>query len=202
MTRALIVVDVQNDFCEGGALAVAGGNSIVLPINAILGDYPVVVLTQDWHPAGHGSFASTHGAAPFSMTEMPYGPQVLWPDHCIQGSSGAEFHPALKLDAASLIIRKGMDPGIDSYSGFRENDKVTPTGLGGYLRELGVTEVDLVGLATDYCVAYSAIDAVAGGFGARVLLPLCRAIDAGGSFDRSLQAMRTAGVVFSNDMQL
>ena len=163
--EALIVIDVQNDFCPGGALAVAGGDEIVAPINALLPEFQVRVLTQDWHPAGHSSFASSHpGHEPFSVIEMPYGAQVLWPDHCIQGSEGAAFHKNLKTDAADLVIRKGFRPGIDSYSAFFENDHETPTGLEGYLRARGVDTVTLVGLATDYCVNYSAVDAARCGY--------------------------------------
>lgn len=194
MKRALLVIDVQNDFCEGGALAVAGGNSIVGPINAMLGDFGTVVLTQDWHPAGHGSFASTHGAAPFTSIDVSYGPQVLWPDHCIQGSKGAAFHPALDVTRATLIIRKGMNPAVDSYSAFRENDKTTRTGLAGYLRDRGVEEVVLVGLATDFCVGWSALDAVAAGFRATVRMDRARPIDTHGSLDKALAAMQSEGV--------
>ena len=150
--EALIVIDVQNDFCPGGALAVAGGDEIVAPINALLPEFPVRVLTQDWHPAGHSSFATTHpGKGPFEMIEMPYGPQVLWPDHCIQGSDGAAFHTGLATDKADLVIRKGFRAEIDSYSAFFENDHTTPTGLEGYLKTRGVDTVTLVGLATDFC---------------------------------------------------
>ncbi len=193
--KALIVVDVQNDFCPGGALAVADGDAIVPGINAILGDYDVVVFTQDWHPAGHSSFASQHpGRAPMEMTEMPYGPQVLWPDHCVQGSHGAAFHPDLDVDRAELIIRKGFRRAIDSYSAFFENDHETPTGLEGYLRTRGVEALDMVGLATDFCVQYSALDAARLGFSVRVLEGLCRGIDLDGSLDAARKAMRTAGV--------
>ena len=153
-TEALIVIDVQNDFCPGGALAVAGGDAIIPQVNALMDDFACVVLTQDWHPANHASFAANHpGAAPFSLTEMPYGPQVLWPSHCVQGTPGAAFHPGLRTDPAQMVLRKGFRPGIDSYSAFFENDRTTATGLEGYLRSRGVTDVTLVGLATDYCVA-------------------------------------------------
>ena len=152
--HALIVIDLQNDFCPGGALAVAGGDSIVARVNDLLMRFPVRVLTQDWHPADHSSFAASHpGAAPFSMTDMPYGPQVLWPTHCVQGTPGAAFHPSLRTDPADMILRKGFRPEIDSYSAFFENDRTTPTGLEGYLRTRGVTDLTLVGLATDFCVA-------------------------------------------------
>lgn len=193
--EALIVIDVQNDFCPGGALAVEGGDQIVAPINALLAEFPVRVFTQDWHPAGHSSFASSHeGAAPFDMIEMPYGPQVLWPDHCVIGSAGAAFHPDLKTDPADLIIRKGFRPAIDSYSAFFENDHKTPTGLEGYLRTRGVEVVTLVGLATDFCVNFSAVDAAKLGFKVRVIESLCRAIDLDGSFDAARKGMKDAGV--------
>jgi nicotinamidase/pyrazinamidase len=196
-THALIVIDVQNDFCPGGALAVAGGDEIVAPINALMDQFAVVVLTQDWHPKGHSSFASSHtGAAPFSSVTMPYGEQTLWPDHCIQGTEGAAFHPALRTDA-NLIIRKGMNPAIDSYSAFFENDRTTPTGLEGYLRTRGITTLTLLGLATDYCVAYSALDAARLGFAVTVRTDLCRAIDLGGSLATMTTAMMAAGVALA-----
>lgn len=191
--HALLVIDVQNDFCPGGALAVAGGDEIVDGINALMTDFDAVILTQDWHPAGHSSFASSHQAEPFSLTDMPYGPQVLWPDHCVQGTDGAAFHDGLRTDA-DLIIRKGYNPDIDSYSAFFENDKTTPTGLDGYLKTRGVTAVTLVGLATDYCVAYSALDAAKLGFDVTVRLDLCRAIDMDGSLAAALDQMRASGV--------
>ena len=193
--KALIVIDVQNDFCPGGALAVADGDAIVPGINALMADYGAVVLTQDWHPAGHRSFASQHdGRKPMEVIDMPYGPQVLWPDHCIQGSSGAAFHPDLKADAAHLIIRKGFRRAIDSYSAFFENDRTTPTGLEGYLRSRGIEALDMVGLATDFCVQYSALDAARLGFSVRVLADLCRGIDLDGSMDGAIAAIRAAGV--------
>lgn len=196
MTHALLVIDVQNDFCPGGALAVAEGDTIVPGINAAMNDFDAVILTQDWHPAGHSSFASTHGAAPMSMTEMPYGPQVLWPDHCIQGSTGAQFHADLHTDRADLIIRKGFNPAIDSYSAFFENDHTTPTGLEGYLRTRGISQLTLVGLATDFCVNYSAVDAAKLGFDVTVRMELCRAIDFDGSLDTAKAGMQAAGVAF------
>ena len=192
--RALIVVDVQNDFCPGGALAVAGGDEIVAPINNRMADFDAVILTQDWHPAGHSSFASSHQAAEFSTTEMPYGSQVLWPDHCVQGSIGAAFHKDLDIDRADLILRKGYRPGIDSYSAFFENDRRTSTGLEGYLKTRGVFDVTFVGLATDYCVAYSALDAARLGFAVSVDTALCRAIDMGGSLDQAWSDMVAAKV--------
>lgn len=193
--EALIVIDVQNDFCPGGRLAVARGDEIVGPINDLMPQFHLRVLTQDWHPQGHSSFASSHsGRAPFEMTEMPYGPQVLWPDHCTIGSDGAAFHPDLDTDRAELIIRKGFNPAIDSYSAFFENDRITPTGLEGYLRTRGVDTVTLVGLATDFCVTYSALDAARLGFRVRVIEALCRAIDLDGSLAAARSAMREAGV--------
>lgn len=194
-TDALIVIDVQNDFCPGGALAVAGGDAIVPGINAMMADFSAVVLTQDWHPADHASFAANHpGAAPFSQTEMPYGPQVLWPTHCVQGSAGAAFHPALDTARADLILRKGFRPAIDSYSAFFENDHSTPTGLHGYLRDRGIANLVLTGLATDYCVAYSALDAARLGYAVTVRMDLCRAIDMEGSLAAMRAKMAAAGI--------
>jgi len=193
--KALIVIDVQNDFCPGGALAVAGGDEVVPRINAMMDDFAVVILTQDWHPHDHLSFAEMHpGAAPFSQTLMPYGPQTLWPRHCVQGSSGAAFHPDLRTDPAQLILRKGFRAPIDSYSALFENDRITPTGLEGYLRARGIGQLVLVGLATDYCVAYSALDAAGLGFEVSVVMGACRAIDLGGSLAAQEAAMQLAGV--------
>lgn len=193
--EALIVIDVQNDFCPGGALAVAGGDEIIPRVNALMAEFPVKVLTQDWHPSDHASFAANHpGAQPFTLTEMPYGPQVLWPTHCVQGTTGAAFHPALATDPADLVIRKGFRAAIDSYSAFFENDHRTPTGLEGYLRTRGATRLTLVGLATDFCVAYSAVDAARLGFAVTVLEGACRAIDLDGSLARARAEMRAAGV--------
>ena len=192
--KALIVIDPQNDFCPGGALAVAEGDAIIPMINAMMPAFDVVVLTQDWHPAGHSSFASSHSADPFSVTEMPYGPQVLWPDHCIIGSQGAEFHPALNTDAADMVVRKGSNRGMDSYSAFFENDHTTRTGLAGFLRDRGCLDLTMVGLATDYCVAWSALDGVREGFAVEVHLPACRAIDLDGSLDQAIAGMRDSGI--------
>lgn len=198
-TDALIVIDVQNDFCPGGALAVAEGDEIISQINGLMAEFSTVVLTQDWHPANHASFAANHpGAAPFSLTQMPYGPQVLWPTHCVQGTEGAAFHKALRTDPAQLVIRKGFRPQIDSYSAFFENDRTTATGLEGYLRNRGVTSITLVGLATDYCVAYSALDAARLGFKATVLEGACRAIDLNGSLADARTQMRAAGVALED----
>lgn len=194
-THALIVIDVQNDFCPGGALAVTDGDAIIPRVNALMDEFAVKVLTQDWHPASHSSFAANHpGAEPFSLTEMPYGPQVLWPVHCVQGTEGAAFHKALRTNPADLVIRKGFRASIDSYSAFFENDHKTPTGLEGYLRTRGVTDLTLVGLATDFCVAYSAIDAAGLGFKVTVLEGACRAIDLNGSLADARTKMRAAGV--------
>jgi nicotinamidase/pyrazinamidase len=195
---ALIVIDVQNDFCPGGALAVPGGDGIIDGINALMAEADAVVLTQDWHPAGHASFASSHkGGAPYDMTQMPYGPQVLWPDHCIQGSIGAQFHQRLHADRAEMIVRKGFRPGIDSYSAFFENDHTTPTGLDGYLRTRGISDLVMVGLATDFCVNFSAVDAARLGFGVTVRSDLCRAIDLDGSLAAARDGMMAAGVVIT-----
>ena len=195
MSQALIAIDVQNDFCPEGALAVPGGNEIVAGINSLMETFPCVVLTQDWHPAGHSSFATSHpGKNPYDMTEMPYGPQVLWPDHCVQGSQGSAFHSDLNTTRADLIIRKGYNPAIDSYSAFYENDQTTPTGLDGYLRTRGITDLVLVGLATDFCVSFSAQDAARLGFDVSVRTDLCRAIDLNGSLASATRAMQGAGV--------
>ena len=199
MTRtqdaALVMIDIQNDFCPGGALAVADGDAIVALVNAIQQRFAIRVLTQDWHPADHTSFAANHpGAEPFSTTEMDYGTQVLWPVHCVQGSAGAAFHPDLATGGADLVIRKGFRARIDSYSAFFENDHVTPTGLAGYLRERGVSELVMVGLATDYCVRYSALDAARLGFGVTVLEDACRAIDMDGSLGEARAEMAAHGV--------
>ena len=191
----LLVIDVQNDFCPGGRLAVSGGDEIVPLINRMARDYAHVVLTQDWHPEGHSSFASQHaGAAPFSQIAMPYGPQTLWPDHCIIGSEGASFHSALDLPQAELIIRKGFRRAIDSYSAFFENDHATPTGLGGCFLERGFTHITCVGLAFDYCVRYSAEDARKLGFEVEVIEAATRAIDLGGSVDATKKSFVTHGI--------
>ena len=199
MQTALVVIDVQNDFCPGGALAVVDGDSIVSLINDKMNDYEVIALTQDWHPGGHSSFASSQeGKSPLETFEMPYGTQVLWPDHCIQGTKGAAFHPDLNTDPANLIVRKGYNPEIDSYSAFFENDQKTPTGLHGYLNTRGVTAIDLVGLATDFCVNFSAVDAAKLGYKTRVFENLTKAIDLGGSLDAARSAMIAAGVTLES----
>lgn len=198
-TQALIVIDVQNDFCPGGALAVAGGDQIIDRINGLMAQFSTVVLTQDWHPATHMSFATNNpDAQPYSVIQMPYGPQVLWPDHCVQGTNGGAFHPALNTDPGQMIIRKGFRPQIDSYSAFFENDHSTVTGLDGYLRARGVTGVTLVGLATDYCVAYSAVDAAQLGYDVTVLQGACGAIDLNGSLAEALDRMVAAGVALQD----
>jgi nicotinamidase/pyrazinamidase len=197
----LLVIDVQNDFCPGGALAVGEGDAVVPVINALTERFDHVVLTQDWHPAGHSSFASVHsGSAPFEVITMPYGPQVLWPDHCVQGTVGAAFHAKLLVDRAELVIRKGFRGAIDSYSAFHENDRCTPTGLAGYLRERGFKRVFLAGLATDYCVYYSAVDARREGFEAIVIESGCRAIDLAGSLAAAWAGMAEAGVQRVGDL--
>ncbi|MGX1741824.1 bifunctional nicotinamidase/pyrazinamidase [Bosea sp. NPDC055353] len=191
----LLVVDVQNDFCPGGSLAVQGGDAVVPVINALGRRFRHVVLTQDWHPAGHASFASSHpGRKPFETIGLAYGPQVLWPDHCVQGSTGAAFHAGLDLPHAEAIIRKGFRPDIDSYSGFVEADRRTRTGLEGYLREHGIAKVVIAGLATDFCVNWTAQDAARAGFETVVVEDACRAIDLDGSLDRAWADMAAAGV--------
>jgi nicotinamidase/pyrazinamidase len=191
----LLVVDIQNDFCGGGALAVFRADEIVPLVNRLSRAFKHVVLTQDWHPPGHHSFASTHkGRRPFETIEAPYGPQILWPDHCVQGKWGADFHPALDIPQAELILRKGYHPQIDSYSAFLENDHKTPTGLAGYLRERGLTRVFLAGLALDFCVRYSAEDAHRSGLSVVVLEDVCRAIDSGGSLAETWNSLAALGI--------
>ena len=191
----LLVIDVQNDFCPGGLLAVNGGDEIVSLINKLAIEYAHVVLTQDWHPFGHSSFASQHaGHAPFTQIEVSYGPQTLWPDHCIIGTTGAAFHKALDVPHAELIIRKGFRKQIDSYSAFFENDHKTPTGLGGYLKERGFSHVTCVGLAFDYCVRYSAEDARALGFDVDVIEAATRAIDLGGTAAATKKSFAERGI--------
>ncbi|HJS31080.1 MAG TPA: bifunctional nicotinamidase/pyrazinamidase [Alphaproteobacteria bacterium] len=194
----LIVVDVQNDFCPGGALAVPDGDAVVAPINRLADRFAHVLLTQDWHPRGHLSFASSHaGKAPFETTKMPYGTQVLWPDHCVQETHGAAFHAQLDLPRAEIVIRKGFRREIDSYSAFYENDRKTPTGLAGYLRERGLRRLFIVGLATDFCVAYSAEDARREGFSVVVIGDACRGIDLDGSLAAAMARMQAAGVTIA-----
>lgn len=194
MAKALIVIDMQNDFCPGGALAVAGGDQIVAPINDLMNQADAVVLTQDWHPEDHSSFADNNAGAAFSTIDMDYGPQVLWPRHCVIGSQGANFHPDLNVARADLVLRKGFRPHIDSYSAFYENDHRTPTGLAGYLRERGLNELCFVGLAYDFCVGWSAIDAARLGFSVTVRADACRAIDLDDSKATATRAMQDCGV--------
>jgi nicotinamidase/pyrazinamidase len=192
---ALLVVDVQNDFCPDGALAVPRGDDVVGIVNRLAMKFRNVVLTQDWHPAGHLSFASAHpGRTPYDTIAMPYGPQVLWPDHCVQGTHGAAFHSGLHIPHAALVIRKGIDRAIDSYSALYENDRTTPTGLTGYLRERGIKRLFLAGLALDFCVRYSAEDAVREGFTVVVIEDACRGIDVQGSVAASRASFVTHGV--------
>jgi nicotinamidase/pyrazinamidase len=196
----LLIVDVQNDFCPGGALAVANGDTVVPVINRVAEDFAHIVLTQDWHPPGHSSFATAHpGSAAFETIGMAYGQQTLWPDHCVQGTPGAAFHPKLATTRAELVVRKGFRREIDSYSAFYENDRRTPTGLAGYLRERGLRRIFLAGLATDYCVYYSALDARRLGFDAVLIEPACKGIDLGGSLDSAWAGMAAAGVQRVND---
>ena len=191
----LLVIDVQNDFCPGGALAVPEGDAVVPAVMALMARFEHVALTQDWHPADHASFASSHpGRAPYVAIELAYGLQTLWPDHCVQGTHGAEFHPGLDTRRAEWMVRKGFRRGIDSYSAFFENDRRTPTGLAGALRERGVGRIVMCGLATDFCVAYSALDARRLGFEVAVELAACRAIDLDGSLKAAIDAMRDAGI--------
>ena len=200
---ALLVIDVQNDFTPGGQLAVPEGDLIVPLINRLGGQFKQVVIAQDWHPAGHASFASSHpGRKPNDVIQLPYGEQTLWPQHCVQGTAGAEFHPELDLPHAQLIIRKGCNPDIDSYSAFLEADRRTTTGLAGYLKERGVDTVYMVGLALDFCVMFSALDARAAGFNTFVVLDACRAIDMNGSLAAAMERMQTAGVGLIQSNQL
>jgi nicotinamidase/pyrazinamidase len=193
----LLAVDVQNDFCSGGALAVPHGDEIVPAVNRLAAEFAHVILTQDWHPRGHASFASSHpGNQPFETIELSYGRQILWPDHCVQGTQGAAFHPGLAIPHAELVLRKGFRSAIDSYSAFRENDHRTPTGLAGYLKERGFDRITLCGLATDFCVFYSAIDGREAGFEVTVVTSACRGVDVDGSLDQALHSMRKAGVTF------
>ncbi|MEM7506847.1 MAG: bifunctional nicotinamidase/pyrazinamidase [Pseudomonadota bacterium] len=192
---ALVMIDIQVDFCPDGALAVGGGHQVVPLVNALQERFQTCVATQDWHPADHSSFADNHeGKVPFEMVEMPYGPQVLWPRHCVQGAPGAEFHPDLATNRADLVVRKGFRTAIDSYSAFFENDHTTPTGLAGYLRERGIGKLVMVGLATDFCVRFSAVDAAKLGFEVTVWSDACRAIDLDGSLATAMQDMADHGV--------
>jgi nicotinamidase-related amidase len=193
--EVLLIVDVQNDFCPGGALAVPRGDEIVPAVNRLAAEFTHVILTQDWHPRGHASFASSHpGKQPFDAVDLSYGVQILWPDHCVQGTRGAAFHPGLDVPHAELVLRKGFRSTIDSYSAFRENDRRTPTGLANYLRERGFERITVCGLATDFCVFYSAIDGRESGFEINVVPGACRGIDMDGSLARAMRSMSEAGV--------
>ncbi|MDH0747002.1 bifunctional nicotinamidase/pyrazinamidase [Pseudomonas sp. GD03842] len=200
---ALVVIDMQYDFMPGGALAVADGDTLVPRVNQLAAQFRNVVLTQDWHPAGHISFASSHpGRAPFDSVPLPYGAQTLWPDHCVQGTQGAALHAELDAPHAQLILRKGCNTGIDSYSAFVEADRTTQTGLAGYLKERGIDSVFVVGLALDFCVAWSALDARAAGFNTWVIADACKAIDLDGSLEKAWRDMTAAGVarIHSTDL--
>ncbi len=195
--KALVLIDIQNDFCPGGKLAVYEGDAVVPLANQLMGKFEHIILTQDWHPEGHQSFASNHSfKKPYETVEMDYGTQVLWPDHCVIGTEGAEFHPDLHTHKATAIIRKGFRPHIDSYSAFTENDRETGTGLEGLLKSLNVEEVYLCGLATDFCVAWSALDARKLDFDTFLIEDACRGIDLEGSLDQALKQMHDAGVEF------
>jgi len=199
---ALLIIDVQNDFCPNGALAVPDGDQVVKVINQVSPKFNTVILTQDWHPAGHASFASTHNADPFSSTTLHYGEQTLWPDHCVQGSTGAEFHPQLDDNSASLIVRKGMHSGIDSYSAFFENDKTTTTGLSGYLKAMNIKRVFCAGLAFDYCVRFTAEDAIKENFETIVIEDACRAIDMDNSAADARTSFKQIGVTLLSSADL
>ncbi|MCR8931459.1 MULTISPECIES: bifunctional nicotinamidase/pyrazinamidase [unclassified Pseudomonas] len=200
---ALLVIDVQNDFIPGGQLPVPEGDLIVPLINRLARQFSQVIIAQDWHPPGHASFASRHpGKQPFDSIQLPYGEQTLWPEHCVQGTAGAGFHPDLDLPHAQLIIRKGCNPEIDSYSAFLEADRRTTTGLSGYLKERGIDTVYMVGLALDFCVMFSALDARAAGFNAYVVLDACRAIDMNGSLQSAMERMQSAGVELIQSTEL
>ena len=197
----LLVVDVQNDFCPGGSLAVPDGDAVVPVINGLMESFDDVVLTQDWHPPGHSSFASSHpGKAPLEVIEADYGPQVLWPDHCVQGTDGAAFHPGLAVDRTQLVVRKGFRQAIDSYSAFKENDQKTSTGLAGALRERGFRRVFACGLATDFCVKWSALDARAAGFKVVLIEAASRGIDLDGSLAAARTELAAAGVALIDDL--
>lgn len=201
--KALLIVDLQNDFCPGGALEVPEGDEIVPTVNKLVNVFDTVIQTQDWHPADHSSFASTHeGQEPYETIEMDYGEQVLWPDHCVQGSMGAEFHPELNTMKTQVIIRKGFRKSIDSYSTFYENDKETPTGLTGYLEQRGITDLYTVGLATDFCVKWSILDGIDEGFNMHIVKDAVKGIDLNGSLDEAWKEMKEKGanVVTSDDL--
>lgn len=197
--KALLIVDIQNDFCPGGALAVPDGDAIIPVVNQLIDRFDAVIQTQDWHPEGHQSFASTHdGKEPFDTIELDYGTQVLWPDHCVQGSKGAEFHPDLNTRKTEVIVRKGFRKKIDSYSTFFENDQKTPTGLTGYLKERGIKDLYTVGLATDFCVKWSILDGIDENFNMHIIEDAVAGIDLNGSLDQAWKEMKEKGVHISN----
>ena len=201
--KALLIIDVQNDFCPGGALAVPDGDEVVPVINKLIEQFDIVLQTQDWHPAGHHSFASPHEEKePYDTVEMDYGTQVLWPDHCVQGSKGAEFHPDLNTLKTQVTIRKGFRREIDSYSTFFENDQETPTGLAGYLRQRGITTLYAAGLATDFCVNWSVLDGIEEGFSMHVITDAVRGIDLDGSLDEAWKGMKEKGAIFVSSEEL
>jgi nicotinamidase/pyrazinamidase len=201
--KALLIVDVQNDFCPGGALEVPNGDEIIPTINKLSESFDHVLQTQDWHPEGHSSFASSHqGKEPFETIEMPYGEQVLWPDHCVQGSEGADFHPDLNTTRSQLVVRKGFRKNIDSYSAFYENDDTTKTGLTGYLHDRGINTLYAVGLATDFCVKWSVVDGCKEGFEVYVVEDAVRGIDIDGSVDQAWQDMKEAGATRISSSEL
>jgi nicotinamidase/pyrazinamidase len=201
--KVLLVVDVQNDFCPGGALPVQGGDEIIPVVNRLARIFSHVILTQDWHPRGHLSFASSHaGKKLYDSVTMPYGAQILWPDHCVPGTPGADFHPGLKTSRAELVLRKGFNRDIDSYSAFFENDHQTPTGLGGYLQERKLSRLFLAGLAADFCVLYSALDARKSGFEVYVIEDAVRGIDVDGSLAEAWRLMDEAGVIRVREAEL
>ncbi len=202
-TDLFLIIDVQNDFCPGGALAVQGGNEVIPVINQLSEHFDDVALTQDWHPVGHSSFASAHpGKSPFEMIELSYGQQNLWPDHCVQGTFGAALHMGLETDKAAITIRKGFHPGIDSYSAFFENDQETPTGLMGYVHDRGFKRIFMAGLATDYCVGFSALDASQLDLDVVVIQDACRAINMGGSLEAIYEQFEAQGVVLKNSKDI
>lgn len=197
--KALLIVDLQNDFCPGGALAVPQGDTIVPTVNELVDAFDIVIQTQDWHPSGHHSFASSHdGKNPYDTVELDYGTQVLWPDHCVQGSKGADFHPELNTHKSEVIIRKGFRKEIDSYSTFYENDNQTPTGLTGYLRDRGITDLYTVGLAADFCVKWSILDGIDEGFTMYIVEDAVKGIDLDGSLKQAWQEMNEKGVITIN----
>ena len=201
--KALLIVDVQNDFCPGGALEVPGGDTVVPVINKLIDKFDTIIQTQDWHPAGHSSFASSHkGKDPFDTIEVDYGTQVLWPDHCVQGKEGADFHPDLNIKKTQVIIRKGFRKEIDSYSTFFENDQKTTTGLTGYLKQRGITDLYTVGLATDFCVKWSILDGIDEGFTMHIVEDAVKGIDLDGSVEQAWKEMKEKGVKVTSSEEI